>query len=175
MSSVKEKWLSDFFRQSRRGLLRYLIPRVPNEIDAEDAAQEVYLRLLRVNDVGLIRDPRSFALRVASNVAYEWRMRAHNKPMHSDETLESQPSNAPSPFDEVQQAQEMSSLSRALTTLSPTCRAVVLLHRRDEMTYQEIAQFVGLSVGMVKKHLRHGLAVCRDSMLQEKGNGGRLP
>ncbi len=169
MPSPKEKWLSDLFRHSRRGLLRYLAPRVPTETDAEDAAQEVYLRLLRVNDVGLIRDPRSFALRVAANVAYEWRMRAHNRPMHSDEALETRASEAPGPFDEVRQAQEMGVLSRALSTLSPTCRAVVLLHRRDDMTYQEIARFVGLSVGMVKKHLRHGLAVCRDSLLRERG------
>jgi RNA polymerase sigma factor (sigma-70 family) len=169
VSSIKDKWLSDFFRQSRRGLLRYLTPRVPNETDAEDVAQEVYLRLLRVNDVGLIRDPRSFALRVAANVAYEWRMRAQNKPMDCDESLELRASQAPGPFDEVRQTQEMSALSRALASLSPTCRAVVLLHRRDEMTYQEIAKFVGLSVGMVKKHLRHGLTVCRDSLLQYKG------
>ena len=52
-------------------------------------------------------------------------------------------------------------LNWALETLNPNCGAVLLLHRRDKLTREQIAATVGISVGMVKKHLAQGLAVCR--------------
>lgn len=169
VATAKDQWLTELFARSRRELLRFLASRLPNTHDAEDLAQEVYLRLLRVRDVGLIRDPRSFALRVASNVAHEHRMLSRNRMAHSAEWLDAQASEAPGPFDTAWQAQEMQQLSKILQTLSPTCRAIVLMHRRDRMTYDEIAAFCGLSVGMVKKHLSHGLAVCRDCLWRTRG------
>jgi len=162
VAASKDQWLAELFGRSGRDLLRFLARRLPNARDAEDLAQEVYLRLLRVDDVGLIRDPRAFALRVASNVAHEHRMLLCNRLEHSPDPLESQPTEGPGPFDQVWQAQEMKRLGEVLQTLNPTCRAVVLMHRRDRMTYRQIADHFGLSVGMVKKHLSYGLAVCQD-------------
>ena len=71
MSSAKDQWLAELFDRSGRDLLRFLASRLPNAADAEDLAQEVYLRLMRIDDVGLIRDPRAFALRVAANRSSE--------------------------------------------------------------------------------------------------------
>jgi RNA polymerase sigma factor (sigma-70 family) len=162
VSSAKEQWLTRLVDESGRDLLRFLAARLASETEAEDLAQEVYLRLLRVEDVGLIHSPRSFALRVAANVAHEWRLLARNRLTHSDEALDSQPDATQGPYESVLQTQEMKRLAQALDSLSPTCRAVVLLHRRDGLTYEEIASFVGLSVAMVNKHLARGLAVCQE-------------
>lgn len=169
MTSAKDKWLAELFGRSGRDIRRFLLTRVPNAAEAEDLAQEVYLRLLRVDDVGVIRDPRSFALRVASNVAHEHRMLLRNRLEHSPDGLEAQVSETPEPFEVAWQAEEMQQLAKVLQTLNPTCRAVVLMHRRDHMTYGEIAAFFGISVGMVKKHLSYGLAVCQDFLRRARG------
>lgn len=56
-------------------------------MDAEDLAQEVYLRLLRVEDLDAIEQPQAYLYRMARNIAAEWRARAsevhplHPKPM----------------------------------------------------------------------------------------------
>ncbi len=55
-------------------------------------------------------------------------------------------------------------LFQVLGTLSPKRQAVVLMHRRDGMTCQEIAARLNLSVAMVKKHLARGLAECHKQM-----------
>ena len=57
-------------------LLRFLRSRLPQESDAEDLAQEVYLRLLRVKDRDRIENQRAYVLRVAANIANEWRLLA---------------------------------------------------------------------------------------------------
>jgi DNA-directed RNA polymerase specialized sigma24 family protein len=65
-----EKWLTDLADDSRRELVRFLSARLPNAFDAEDLVQEVFLRLMRIEDTSTIRDGRAFALRVAANVAH---------------------------------------------------------------------------------------------------------
>lgn len=167
--NAKDKWLATLVDEAGPHLLRFLASRLADASQAEDLAQEVYLRLLRVDDVGLIRDPRAFALRVAANVAHEWRMLARNRLAHSADALETLIDKAEEPFDTVAQAEQLARLRAALNTLSPTCRAVLLLHRRDGLTYHEIATHVGLSVGMVKKHLARGLATCQQFLKERSG------
>ena len=72
MALPGELRLQELFDESGRRLLRYLAARLRDGTEADDLAQEAYLRLLRMDNAMLIRDPRSFALRVATNVATEW-------------------------------------------------------------------------------------------------------
>ena len=56
----------------------------------------------------------------------------------------------------------MKALERALRLLPPLQQRAVLMHRRDGLTYDEIAQELGCSPGMVRKYLRKGLVRCRE-------------
>jgi RNA polymerase sigma factor (sigma-70 family) len=155
----------ELFDDSGRRLLRYLAARLRDGTEADDLAQEAYLRLLRVDDALLIRDPRSFALRVATNVATEWgRLSRHRREHVGTEFLEEQKSERAGPFEQLAHAQQLKSLRRALDSLTPMRRSVVLLNIRDGLTYAQIAAHVGLSISMVNKHLSLGLEVCRQSL-----------
>lgn len=159
MTKRQPRWLAELTGDGGRRLVRQISGRLVDAQQADDLAQEVYLRLLRMQDDGIIREPRAFALKVAANVAYEWRMLARNRRPHSSDELDHLAAED-QPFDEVARAQQMQRLEEALNSLAPRCRAVILLHRRDKLTREEIARRLGISVGMVKKHLTQGLAVC---------------
>src|SRR5882724_10617485 len=58
-----------------RSLLQFIGRRVRASVDIEDLAQETYLRLLRARDLGDVRNPQAYLLRVASHVVSEWRDR----------------------------------------------------------------------------------------------------
>ncbi len=163
MSPAEENWLTRLVSESGPELVRFLGNRMSNRAEAEDLAQEVYLRLLRVEEPNAIHDPRSFALRVASNVAYEWRMSARNRFEHTNEPVDA-PDERGDPYRKLLHAQQMQRFARALDVLSPIQRAIVLLHRRDGLTYEEIARIVGLSVQMVNKHLARSISVCKDRL-----------
>ena len=160
MARNQRRWLDEFTGEPGKRLLRYLAARLVDAQQADDLAQETYLRLLRVDEEAVIREPRAYALRVAANVAHEWRSLARNRLPHSSEALEVLEDES-SPERAFEQRERVDRLNRALETLSPNCRAVLLLHRRDKLTREQIAETVGISVGMVKKHLAQGLAVCR--------------
>ena len=163
------QWLDKVAHGTGKDLLRFLRSRLSNASDAEDLAQEVYMRLLRVKDTSKIENQRAYVLRVASNVAYEWRLLARNRMPHSSEPLETMVDKA-DPVHEVNIGRQIKTLEAALEMLVPKCRAVLLMHRRDRYTYKEIAQRMDISVSMVKKYLVKGLSVCQQHLIKENDN-----
>ena len=114
MSRADEQWLGRLFDEAGRKWLRFLAARLKDGTEAEDLAQEVYLRLLRVDDVLLIQEPRNFALRVASNVASEWgRLSRHRRVHLGAEKLDEQAAPTSGPLEQAAAAQELQRLSRA--------------------------------------------------------------
>lgn len=138
---------------------RFLRTKLANPADAQDLAQEAYLRLLRVKEPQLIQDPVAYLFRIARNLVGELYAKATPATESVDEVdvLDSGMST-----EEVAESkQQMARLDAVLANLSPKCRAALILQRRDGMTVDEIAAELKLSRGMVKKHLAQGLARCR--------------
>ena len=140
-------------------LLRFMCTRLANEQDAQELAQEAYLRLLRASDAKLIRDPVAYLFRIARNLLHEWYTSSPPpaEPLHEFELAD----EGLTVEDRAELSQHMDRLEEVLRHLSPKCRAVILMHRRDGMTYDEIAAKLGISSSMVKKYLSQGLARCR--------------
>ena len=140
-------------------LLGFLCARLANEQDAQELAQEAYLRLLRASDAKLIRDPVAYLFRIARNLLYEWYTSSPPpaEPLHEFELVD----EGLTVEDRAEISQHMDRLEEVLRHLSPKCRAVILMHRRDGMTYDEIAARLEISSSMVKKYLSQGLARCR--------------
>ena len=85
---TKHAWLEEVVQRNDRDLKRYLSQRVTNSAEAEDLAQEIYLRLLRIERQDLIRSPEALLFRIASNAVFEWRLLARNRLPHSPGELD---------------------------------------------------------------------------------------
>jgi RNA polymerase sigma factor (sigma-70 family) len=163
-SPAHSQRIAEWARSWNAGLTRFLRRRVPGQIDAEDLAQEVYVRLLRVEKLDLIEEPQAYLYRVASNVAAEWRMRAcHSKP-HSAEELETLVAAA-TPESLLDEAQFAAQLNAALGKLTPMARAVIYLKLRDGMSHDEIARHLGITTRRVRRHLTHAYAHLRSNVI----------
>ena len=169
VEGAKDGWIERFVHQNDRDLKRYLAQRVTNHAEAEDLAQEIYLRLLRIERKDLIRNPEALLFRMASNAVYEWRLLARNRLPHSESALDSLESAQSEPSSDLWHAELARALSTALQQLSPVCRAAVVLHRREQLTYSEVGARLGISAAMVKKHLTKGIALCRQHLLNRLG------
>jgi RNA polymerase sigma factor (sigma-70 family) len=168
MRLPEELGRKELFDDTGRRFLRFLALRLKDGTNADDLVQEAYLRLLRVDD------PRSFALRVATHVAYEWgRLARHRREHVGPEALDDAQARDQEPFEQVLMAQNAQILNHALQGLTPTRRAILLMHIRDELTYAEIASRVGLSVSMVGKHLMLGLKACRQALAEAAGGSSK--
>jgi len=160
-----ERLVEQLAIEHHEDLVRYISRRVRSAADAREIAQEAYVRLLRLDRKDLIRRPRAYLYRIATHVLYEYELRNRSdraglarweteRAAHAQEGVAA----------EADLLALRARMESVLTELSPKCRAVLILHRREGMTYQEIGEQIGISVSMVKKYLAQGLQYCRKAL-----------
>lgn len=160
-----------FFQANRAALVAFLRRRTPTEADAEEIAQESYIRLLGYG-YGDSRPPavwRAMLYRIASNLAVSHfrRRAAHQMDWHQDlDGLELE-SESPSQERMVTAQQELVLVREALVALSPKCRKVFMLSRAHHKSYPQIAQLCGISVKMVEKYMSMALGALRQAVALE--------
>ena len=155
---------SEGTEQYRPELHRFLMRRLGNSQDAADLAQDVYVRFLQLPHAELVRNPQAYLYRIAANLVYEYRLRAGRGPIFCDPASLEQLADQSAPIWETGLERGLSTsqqLDRALQQLPAMYRAVVLLQKRDGLSYTEIAEQLGLSVHTVQKYLFRALAACR--------------
>ncbi|MDQ7997296.1 MAG: sigma-70 family RNA polymerase sigma factor [Luteibacter sp.] len=151
-------------------LANYFRRRVFHRWDAQDLVQEVYLRLLRngQGDASDVRNPEAYLFTVAANLVKEHAQMKQRAPI-SSEGLEDVIERLATPCDagaDVDRALRRERLATLIGRLSPKCRAVLVMHYRDDLSYREIAEQLSISTNMVKKYIVKGLATCRQGMLR---------
>lgn len=159
-SPGRSQRIAEWARAWNASLTRYLRRRLPGRIDPEDLAQEVYVRLLRVEQLEHIKEPQAYLYRVASNVAAEWRMRAVHARPHSNAELENLVAAA-TPESLLDDEQVAAQLDSALESMTPMVRAVMYLKLREDMSHEEIANHLGVTQRMVRRMLTTGYAQLR--------------
>jgi len=116
--------------------------------DAEDVAQEVYVRLLRnQKDLRNVENLRGWIHAITVNVA-----RDHLRRRKLWEPLEKVRSWI-RPLDSVESDQFQGRLRRALSRLSFSQRSVFVLRELHEMSTREVAAVLGCSEATVRGHL----------------------
>jgi RNA polymerase sigma factor (sigma-70 family) len=111
---------------------------------AEDLAQETFSKLYQQASMADVRNPKSWLLTVASNLAYNHfraeSRRTAREQAHPGGRATSQDTNA--------QMDDVIDVRRVLGELDPRDRAVLML-RHSGLTYAEVAEAVGVSATSV--------------------------
>ena len=167
----KKTFVADIERQHGHRLRRFLASRLRHRAaDAHDLAQEVFLRLLRIEHHETIRSSEAYLFTVAFHVLHQHVLRRAAMPETVEisaliDELEAAPGSDPLARAETQQ--QLESLQMALQQLSPKAQAVLILHRRDGLTLDEIAEKLGFSRAMAAKYLGRALLHCRQRLQQQ--------
>jgi RNA polymerase sigma factor (sigma-70 family) len=147
-------------------LVRFIARRLRSVADAHDLAHEAYVRLLRLKRKDLIRDPQAYLYRIAANVMYEFELKRKADAVGLMRCAEYQvvDSDFGRPERDVEALLTAGRVEAVLDQLSPRCRAVLILYRRDGLSYKEVSARIGISTSMVKKYLARGLRHCREHL-----------
>lgn len=142
--------------QYQKALHRYLMQQLKSAEDAADLAQEVYLRMLRVESNELIRSPQDYLYGIASHVVCQFKIRARRDVVVFDsDAVEKAAENPEVPLENelAQRVELQQRLEWALKQLPTTQRIVFLLRKRDRLSDRQIAEALKLSTHTVKKYL----------------------
>ena len=157
-----ENWsVASLFVELRPVLVKYLSARIGDSAEAQDLAQEAYLRLLRVPDPDLIEKPHAYLFRIAANLASEMRLKRGRQPhLLDDKAIDSLDDGGA--FERTVEMQwALQRLQKILSGLPPLYQAVLILRRRDGYSHAEIARKLGISVHTVHRYLTRAVAHCR--------------
>lgn len=129
-------------------------------LEPDDVMQEAYLRLLRVDDTRLIKQPEAYLFKIVTNVVYEMEIKEQKSPTTTDGQIDPEllSSDSASDIDRVEQQDSLMAMLKRLPSMQ---QAVLLMHKRDGRSYKEISEKLGLTTNTVKKYLFLALTNCR--------------
>jgi RNA polymerase sigma-70 factor (ECF subfamily) len=154
------------FNELRDELVSTLWYVLGNRDDAQDVAQEVFLRCWRAQDtLSGVQNLRAWIFRVGLNAARDlqrsaWRRRV--KPLLGVEAMPMVDNTPPAQALEDQEA--LAQLRDALLHLRPEEKEVFLLRQNGELTYEQIAEMQNRPVGTIKTQMRSALQKLRKAL-----------
>ena len=146
-----------------------------DQSDACDVVQEVFLKVFR--NVSQFRGQSSlktWIYRIAINEAHNqrrWFFRHRHREVGLEEEqddarnlVEVLPDTGPSPFDFVFDEEKHVLIEEALARINPSFREVVVLRDIMDLSYEEIAEVLQLSLGTVKSRILRGREALREAL-----------
>jgi RNA polymerase sigma-70 factor (ECF subfamily) len=153
-----------------------------NQSDASDVVQEVFLKIFR--GVATFREQsslRTWIYRIAVNEANNhrrWFVRHCRMEVPLEETRPEHPNAAEytpdpgrSPFEQAMDSETRTLIERALTQINPVFRTAVVLRDVQNLSYEEIADILQVSLGTVKSRILRGREALRHELTQRPDQG----
>jgi len=145
-----------------RRLARWLLG---NEDDAEDAVQEAALRALRYFRTFSGVNARAWFLRIVRNTCYGWRdQQGYLLTEVFDETQHSDVRQAKDPEALLVDANCSDLVEQALQDLPDRFRKLLVLREFEGLSYQELADEIGITIGTVMSGLSRARQALRSAL-----------
>lgn len=138
---------------------------------AADLVQDTFLRLATRRDPGSHANPRALVFRIAANLATDHSRQQRLRDTYHGGSLDERTvaSPAPPPDGELVAQQNHALLKQAIAQLPEKRRTVFLLRMAQELSYDQIATRVGISVSAVEKHMHKAIVHCRAYVQRHHG------
>ena len=160
-----EDALGQLYRRRQGAVYRFALQMSGSKSIAEDVTQEVFLFLMRD---GHVFDPArgsvgAFLLGVARNhVLRRLRVEHLLSPLgddHEEEQGVFQATTDLCPLEDLTRAETIESVRRAVLSLPPKYREVVVLCELQDVSYVETAEILGCAIGTVRSRLHRARAL----------------
>lgn len=165
MLAGDEEALALLYRRRQGSVYRFALQMSGSKTIAEDVTQEVFLFLMRD---GHVFDPArgsvsAFLLGVARNhVLRRLRVEQLLAPLGDDSEDEVPSVHASTdlcPLEDLTRAETIESVRKAVLSLPPKYREVVVLCELQEISYEETAGILGCAIGTVRSRLHRARAL----------------
>lgn len=157
------------YRVHHTGILRYCCTHINDPAEAEDVAQEVWIKALTAIRRGTQpNNPAGWLTTIARHLIIDYyRARQRYYLVVSDdaelEAAQTQPSRDPAPYDHARGAELTRHIRMALQTLT-IGQAVAVARDLDGYDGYETAEYLGVSYGAGKQLLRRGRVRLRQAL-----------
>ncbi|SHG79405.1 RNA polymerase sigma factor [Pollutimonas bauzanensis] len=147
-----------------RELMRTWPRRSSNFHDAEDAAHDAVVGMLR-SDTSAVLDGHAYLYRASQNrMAGEIRRQARNQLISLEELAEDHHPLLADPEAAIRASQLADALEESLAQLPLKCRQAYIWHRLEGYSQPEIAERLGVSLNTVERYIMRALRHLREQL-----------
>ncbi|HXI11369.1 MAG TPA: RNA polymerase sigma factor [Thermoanaerobaculia bacterium] len=163
---------SEIFERYSTRIYNFAYRFLRNSEAAEDATQEVFVKMLKHaqqfhGDAKL----STWLFSITANLCRDHLRKADNKPKEGDDVLVTLPSGTRAPDAELEAKQNEQRVQLALDSLTPEQREAILLSRYQGLSYAEIAQIAGCSEGAVKTRVFRAMETLKKVLSADTAGG----
>jgi RNA polymerase sigma-70 factor (ECF subfamily) len=166
------EFVKSLYENSYRELFAFLLRRATTREQAQDMSQETYIRMMRIDRIDLIEQPKAYLFRIAANTVYEMRIKSNRHfekvtfPFDEVEDVASPDEHDPQLHFERKEA--VSQLEFIIKDLPPIYQSVLLMRKRDGLTHIEISDKLQISIHTVRKYLTRAVSECRKASIADE-------
>lgn len=153
------------FRALYTPLYRYAFGLLSDEMQAEEAVQEVFLRLWQQRErLAMDINIQAYLYRAVHNQSMNILNHAKVKEKYQQFAQQRTPQYAEGPVQGLYAKELQQQIVQALAKIPEKCRTVFHLSRQEELSYKEIAVRLGLSVKTVENQMGKALKILRTEL-----------
>lgn len=157
--------ITQAYKEYSLQVLNFISSYIQCREDAENLAQDVWLRLLTYDKSLCPETVKSLLFLIARNIAYDFLRRRINARAATDDLMQLYNGAAEHPVDARVSAKDIASFeSQRVGRLPEQRRIIYIMSRYEEKTTEEIADYLALSKKTVENHLRLGRRDVRQYM-----------
>ncbi len=179
MTPASQTVLLEAYFEKRILLVRYFTRLTGDAAQAEDIAQDLYLKVAATQTEMEVTDPVAFLFRMAHNVHLNQLRSLSNRRNRdtawhivSQEQIGGESiDDSPSAEDRTNGRQQMVLLTRALEELPEKTRTIFRRHKFDGLSQAEVAAEMSISLSSVEKHLSAALKHLVSRLRSPNGGG----
>jgi RNA polymerase sigma-70 factor (ECF subfamily) len=141
-----------------------------NEHDAEDVAQDAFVRAFKFFGGFRGENGRSWLLSIVRNTCYNWLEKNRRKELGTvfDEKIHVIEDESASPEAALSKRFDAEMVRQAMEDLPVEFREVLVLREMEDMSYKEIASIAGIPMGTVMSRLARGRKLMQQSLAQRE-------
>jgi RNA polymerase sigma-70 factor (ECF subfamily) len=161
--------IEDLVREYAKTVFRVAFSVVRNHADAEDIAQETFIRAMKHGQLAKIENHKAWLVKIAWRLAVDRAKRIRPEPL--DDVVQTLRSTDAPLEDAIDEQQRSGLMRRLLETLPSDLREIVVLSTLDEMTSADVAIAMGIPEGSVRTRMMRARQLLKQklaAMLEKK-------
>lgn len=175
---ARRQLIEQLFKQHARAVRLYLRGRSVPPDEIEDLVQELFTRLMGVREVeermtDASGSVRSFLLTMAHNLVVDRQRKRRVRIAYVEEQREIEQLDERTPERIVAAQMELEIIRDVLLKMPLHWRVALVLQRMRDMSYEDIALHMGVTVKQVEHYLRRGMRRLRKAQRNSRAAGKR--
>lgn len=166
-ASLRDTSVDGLYRAHHGWLQGWLRKRLGDRERAADIAQDTFVRLLVTGRLPGVQESRSYLAQIARNLVIDQWRRQRIEQAYLDSIAHLSEQEIPSPESQALILETLLEIAAMLERMPKNVRTAFLLSQFEGMSYQQIAEHVGVTVSSVQKYMTRAIRACYQVLYAE--------